>query len=383
VGERKINPSLTLKARTFYVDHEDEIEDVGQGDHQTKKKWFEKSGYDDYSQGGEFQALYNLGKRNELRAGFNFIRDHHRQQDFLDDQSLDVISGKKAVGWQTPETYEADTWSLGLEDEFKPNDRLSYVVGLSYDYFNPRKAFNQPTPGNVSSVNPQAGVVLDLTPKTTLHASVGKKIRFPHLKELYSTLGGGNPDLKPQKALAYEVGAEHRFNPSLRGSMALFYNDIKDLIEQVNVGDNRIYQNIGKARIQGVEMGLEKTLSSHSSLGANYTYLSARDRDNHRELEGRPRHRLNLDFRRQFSAGLDASLQASYTQRQFEYDRDGNPFQRPDFLLLNFRVSKKQGEQWGGQTEYFLEVTNVTDRDYYESKPMPGRNFRIGYSQEW
>jgi len=212
-----------------------------------------------------------------------------------------------------------------------------------------------------------------------LHASIGKKTRFPHLKELYSKHAGGNPNLKEQEAMTYEVGAEHFFTGSLKGWFSYFYNDIEDLIDREKVAGDWVYKNIGDARIQGVEGGLDYQASDNFWLGANYTYLATKDKENDRELEGSPRHKLSFDFRYLFSFGLTANLQAAYTHRQFEYDDKANETRKyPDFFLLNVKLVQKLGSRFGVDSEAFVSVRNITDKNYDEGHPMPGRNFLAG-----
>ncbi|MFV9644553.1 MAG: TonB-dependent receptor plug domain-containing protein [Desulfobacterales bacterium] len=380
VGEKKFNELLTIKARAFYVDHDDTIVDVSwDADHQTGKKWFEESAYDDYSIGGELHTSLDFGKLSLLKIGFNYIKDNHKQKDHLDGDSFSVIKGWDSPGWQPEEEYEADTYTFALEDEIKATERLSFVFGMSYDYYDPKKAYEQSLPDSIDTINPQGGVVFDLTDDTILHASIGKKTRFPQLKELYSEYAGGNPDLDPQKTICYEVGAEHYFTTSLNGSISYFYNDIDDMINRETIAGEKVYVNTGKVSMQGVEMAIDMNITDAFRVGANYTYLTTRDKENEdRELEGRPRHRLNLDLRYQFPFGLSTNLQASYTQRQFEYD-DDETRKCPDFFLINARVSQKLGRLWGVGSELFLDVRNITDKNYDEgSGPMPGRNFLAG-----
>jgi len=385
VGEKKLNDFLTLKARGFYVDHDDTLMDVSRDNQQTRRKWFEESAYDDYSAGGELHAYLDFGRFSFLKTGFNYIRDNHKQQDLFDNDCFGVKMGRDEPGRQPEEEYESDTYTLAIEDEIRPTDRLFLVFGLSYDYYKPKQAYNQPVPGSIDAVNPQGGVVFYLTDDTILHASIGKKTRFPQLMELYSEYAGGNPDLDPQKTICYEVGAEHHFTSSIKGAISCFYNDIDDMIERKKRDDESVYVNIGEAGIQGVETTLDMDITDRFQVGVNYTYLSTEDKENDdRELEGRPRHRGNLDLRYQFPFGLSANLQASYTQRQFEYIENKKTNiettrKCPDFFLINARISQKLGRLWGVGPELFLDVRNITDKNYDEGRgPMPGRNFLAG-----
>jgi outer membrane receptor protein involved in Fe transport len=383
VGQHKFSDLVTIKARGFYVDHEDTLKDVSwDAAHTTSPKWFETSSYDDYSAGGELHSFFDFGKWSYMKFGVNYTRDNHKQQDFLDDESFSVVMGWDAPGYLPEEEYEADTYTVALEDEIKPTERLSFVLGVSYDYFEPREAHDQPVPDDIDTFNPQVGAVFDLTEDTSLHGSVAKKTRFPKLLELYSDHAGGNPDLDPQEAICYELGISHDFSETITGSVAYFYNDVDDLIERIRdpVSGDRVFVNVNEAKIQGVEADFDMSFSNGFWAHANYTYMSTEDSSNEdRELELRPRHRVNLDLRYDFPFGLSASAQGSYTQRQYWFDSAYNWIKVPDCFLLNARLAQDLGNFWGIDSELFIQGTNLTDKDYYEGNgPEPGRNFLVG-----
>lgn len=372
VGEHSFNEKLRIKARAFYVDHEDTLKDTDYA----SSDWFYKSAYDNFTVGGELQAFLDLGPYSFIKMGASFARDNSEQEEI-------ASPGDR---WEDAGEYESDTYSLALEDEITVNDWLALVVGASWDYYDPRKADGQPVPGSDGVFNPQMGVVITASDSTTIHASVGKKTRFPHLKELYSTMAGGNPDLKPQKTIAYEIGIDQRFSNWLDGAVAYFYNDVEDLIQKT--GDKKLntvhYDNVGEARIQGLEATLKADITDHLQAAFNYTYMSTLDKDANRELEGRPRHRANLDVRYDFAFGLLVSTQASYTQRQF-YEFQANKYSNPvwtkapDYFLLNMRFEQQLPQVAGVESKLFLQLDNLTDRDYVNvGNLMPGRSFLFG-----
>lgn len=372
VGEHRFNEQLRIKARTFYVDHEDTLKDTDYA----SSDWFYKSAYDNYTVGGEVQAFWDLGSYSFVKMGANFTRDNSKQEEVL----------APGDSWQDAGDFESDTYSLSLEDEITVNDWLSLVLGTSWDYYDPRKADDQPVPDSDAVFNPQLGMVFTLSDATSIHASVGKKTRFPHLKELYSTMSGGNPDLKPQKTTAYEIGITHEFTNRLNGSVAYFYNDVEDLIQKT--GDKTLntvhYSNVAEARIHGVEATVNANLTERFEAVFNYTYMRTEDKQNNRELEGRPRHRANLDLRYNFPFGLLVSTQASYTQRQFYIYQESRKSpeiwtKAPDYFLLNLRLEQQLPAFAGIDSSLFLQVDNLTDKDYVNvGNLMPGRNFLVG-----
>jgi len=381
-GEHKFNDVFSAKARLFYVKHDDGLEDVSwDADHTTGRKWFEKSAYDDYSQGAELQGAVNLGNLSIIRLGVNYLKDNNKQQDYYDANTASVLWWGDSVGYQPKQEYEADTYTFAIEDEIKPVENLSIVLGMSYDQFKPVKAYDQPVPDTISAVDPQLGLVFDIAGNTSLHASVGKKTRFPHLKELYSEMAGGNPDLDPQKTIAYEVGASHKFNNMFNGSVAYFYNDVSDLIDTAeDANGDSYYYNVNKAIIKGIEADLDLRFTDNFLAKFNYTYMSTEDDTNKgREMEGKPKHKLNLDLRYTASFGLASSIQASYTGGEYWEDYDYNWTELPSFTIFNLRLSQDLGKILLKNSEFFLQVNNITDKYYYEtSGPEAGRNFMAG-----
>ncbi len=378
VAQKSFNELFTVKARVFYVDHEDTLSDVSWNGHQTLKKRFEEQRYNDYSAGGEIHGCLDLGKFSLLRMGLNYIKDNHKEQEYLDGNCISVKKGLNQPGWQPEKEFETDTYTLALEDEIRPIEELSFVFGLSHDYFVPLNADDRPVPDKTGSWNPQATMVYRFTGDTILRASLGKKTRFPHLKELYSKYTGGNPDLGPEKAVSYELGIEKDF-PSGKIWASYFYNNVRDMIQRVGGNGDWIYDNIGRAVLQGVETGLEIQPARGIRLRCDYTFLSARDKTLDQDISRRPRHRANLEVRLPLPLKTSIDLLASYTASQVEYLDDGSSHRLDDFLLINLGIKKAISLSPSMREEFFVNISNITDIDYNDGHgPMPGCNFMAG-----
>jgi len=379
-GEHDLTDMLTMKARLFYVKHDDTLKDVSwDDDHTTDSKWFEECSYDDYSIGGELQSYIDFGQWSLLKIGVNYLKDKHKHQDLLDAESLAVKKFGASPGLAPEEAFESETYSFAMENEIMMLDNLSFIAGFSYDVNEPEKANNQPVPDKMDTFNPQVGVVYDATDTLSLHASVGKKTRFPQLIELYSNAAGGNPNLDPQQTVAYELGASKKINDFLKASMAIFYNDIEDRIMK----PEDAYVNMGESTIYGAEFDMTCYTRFGLDVGLNYTYLNAKEKKDssskERDAENTPEHKVNMDVSYSFGFGLSGCLQASYTADQIEYDYDDNKVDLDDFIVINCKVSQDLSGFINIDSTVFMEVKNIMDKDYEESNgPMPGRSFLAG-----
>lgn len=384
VGEHEFSKLLTMKARFFYVDHDDTLEDVSwDKNHTTSRKWFETSAYEDYSSGWEVHSYLNFGRLSLLKIGVNYLIDNHKQQDFLDANSYDVIKGRKNIGFQEKEEYKATTFTVAVEDEIKATENMTIIVGVSNDVYTPKKAHKQTVPGEISTTNPQIGIVYNTAEGLTLHSSIGNKTRFPQLKELYSTMGGGNPDLKPQKTTAIEVGASKSFGNNMSSTVSIFQNDIKDKISSVNISGDKFNVNMGESKVLGMEVEIGFLAFDQLKTELNYTYLSSKEKadsnNEERDSANTPAHKMNLDLAYQFEFGLWTFLQASYTGDQIEYDDNDVEQDIDSFFLINAKFRQSLKSLVTMDLEVFMEIKNIADVDYEEgSGPMPGRSMLVG-----
>lgn len=384
VGEHDFSSILSVKARIYYVDHEDTLEDVSwDADHNTAKKWFVFSTWDDYTIGSEVHAYLDFGDASLVKMGVNYMKDNHRQQEYWDDNTYWVTNKGKTAGLQPEEEYETDIYSFGIEDEVRLFDKLTLNAGVSYDIHDPVKAYGGLERDSIETWNPQAGLSFDLTRDLNVYASIGKKTRFPQMQELYSTLSGGDKSLKPQQTIAYEIGVKKKFGRVLDISVAAFLNDIEDRIVNEKISGVKTFLNKGEARFQGVETQADITTPWDLKIRIGYTYLSAREKEGaaspEKDAENIPKHKASLDIRYVFDFGLSTSFQAIYTGEQIEYDDSKNEVTLDSFVVCNARLSQEISVFNNIKTDLFLEAKNIFDENYEEgSGPTPGRSLLFG-----
>jgi outer membrane cobalamin receptor len=161
-----------------------------------------------------------------------------------------------------------------------------------------------PTSGVVSHVLPIArlSLVKEVRPWLSLRANGGRYARLPSTIELYGNTGylQNNPLLEPESGLNADAGPTlswKRETTGLYWSTNAFASFVSNLI-QFRYGNGRARaDNLGSARILGVESSATLELGRHGRMVASGTFTDAKDTSavdaqNGRQLPLRPRYRF-------------------------------------------------------------------------------------------
>lgn len=180
--------------------------------------------------------------------------------------------------------------SLTVEDVVTAG-RVSIAPALRYQYV--RDDFR---PGGEGTVPPPAedredgawsgkvGVAWAVSPDATLRGSAGRFNRDPNLLELFGDRGAviGNPTLLPEAGWVAEIGGTYaRKATEVPWSVELvaFGRDVEDLIVlRPNSQATSVPQNLGSARVLGVEGALTVGLPAGFSVEASGTLRDSEDR---------------------------------------------------------------------------------------------------------
>lgn len=372
-AERRFSPLLKVTGRTFFVDHYDELEDVSKEKNAVKvQSWFDRSRYLDYSAGAGLSADLSMPGWL-IRSGLTCQKDAHRENEFNSkNKNGEIIS----EGWSDEKTYEADSMTLGAESYFILTERMTGHLGCGYDHFFPIRSGDRPAPEDTGALSPQAGLSFTVAANAELFTSIGRKNRFPRMKELYSRRAGGNPDLKPEQTVAFELGLK-RQSAAGKAFLSFFNNEVSDLIQSSTDPDgNSVYLNIGKARLYGIETGVAFRILRVLEASAAYTYLYAWDRMNRKELEQKPRHKALLSLSFDFPSGFSGAVRHQYTGEQKSPGRT-----LPEFHLTDLKLAQGLRVTGALRTEIFLAINNIMDINYEEGNgPEAGRSFLGGLS---
>ncbi|MCC5859009.1 MAG: TonB-dependent receptor [Ectothiorhodospiraceae bacterium] len=200
-----------------------------------------------------------------------------------------------------------------------------------------------------------------LLPELQMHATVGSAYRAPDVTQRFGF--GANPDLDPERSLSGELGLRWFPAPAHRVEMAVFQNDIKDLIDYDFTADQN--RNLDRARIRGAELAY-RYRTAEWLLGAGVAIQDARDREEGDRLLRRARR----------SGQLEAAYMAGPFTVGGEWELVGP---RPDvgdvdvagYGLLNL------GAGWHPTGDFTLRLNleNVLDKDYtvVDGYNTPGR----------
>lgn len=221
-----------------------------------------------------------------------------------------------------------------------------------------------------TSFDPYGGVTVSPRTMLSLRAAVGISTRFPAMNHLYSSTSG-NPDLKPQRAVKYEVGYRVEPLPWLAVTQSVFRSDVDDLIDRESKNDP--YENIDEVTLKGFESGITISEYNEFTLFLNHAYLDAWQEPPDGSGDPRvrrayaPRHKVDYLLTWQSRFGLEIAHSG-----QFIGDRV-NSYEEPmpDYYLANLKAAQSIGRQ----AKLFVSVRNLFDRDYEEETyyPMAGR----------
>ncbi len=204
-----------------------------------------------------------------------------------------------------------------------------------------------------TSANPRVGVVVSPYERGNTKLTFGRAFRAPSAYELYYNDNGrtqvASPHLQPETLLSAEVEHSHRFTPTVIGSVALYANTIRGLIDTVSAGAG--YDNVVRFGgtpnpivAIGTEIGLRREWRSGWMASAYYGYTQARflsdsrlstliafERDrNIRNVANSPRHSATLKGVAPFLVrGLNLGTRITLEDGRWDrYEQLGEPRQR-------------------------------------------------------
>lgn len=279
----------------------------------------------------------------------NQVAIHARLSQFNDD--LDQVT---SPGYVHSKTQEAEVYS-----EYNLSNVQNVLLGITHRNLKAQtQAFNENFDStgyfaqhqyNANDLNTQIGIRLEdnekygtktvgqvaaryqALPLTSIYTNIGTAFKAPSLNDMYAF--GGNPELKPEKSVSYEVGIDQILPFNIKTGVSVFHTKVDDLINSICVstcdGDWQttfpVYENhnVDKSTITGGEISAVWTYNDFF-INTNYTYVKTEDKKLNTELLRRPKQSFSFTYGIQNELyGFSAAIIAKSKAKDFSRDIPG------------------------------------------------------------
>ncbi len=294
------------------------------------------------------------------------------------------LGGLDGHGAKQVKGFHYDSWAAYGEDLWEVNKKLSLTPAIRYEH-NSQFGHN---------ITPKVGVVYGIDTHTRMKFNFGKGYKAPSISELYlnmfhTTPMGvlniiGNPNLKPETSTSFDIALEAERGKTF-GKASYYHTRVSNLIDShriqsdvVGVSQRHQYYNVGKAKIQGIELSLGHKLTDRFMVKGTYNLVDAKDMSTNERLSNRPRSvsTLQLIYDDHKSNGYSAVLWNSFTHKYgFEEarNRGTSSYNEYSFNTFNFSVNKK----WNNGLSAYVGIDNLLNREVHDLY-IDGRMFRVG-----
>ena len=371
ISRTAIGKKSDLKIRTYYDQFKNELSSFDNNTYSTQNKASSfNSLYNDYTVGGNLEFASDWNDKNHLRVSLHAKNDNHSEHN----------EGE-------PVRHFADnTFSLGIENVYKPGDKLRFIPGMSYNLRKSLRAedynstdftiSNYPKNQN-DALNAQLATYYRISNAVNLSYNIAFKSRFATMKDRYSYHIGTaipNPELQSETAVNQELASNIELNNKLSFRPELYYSHLYNTIQMVsNVeGDLTQMQNTGEAVFKGIDLSLIYQPVTVLNVYVAYSFIKRKNISNPGILfTDVPDNKLFVSVEYNITRKLISNLFGEYDSRRINAS-DGTR-SSPGYFVLNGQVSYRF-------TGYFtaeIGVNNIFDRNYtmQEGYPEAGRNF--------
>jgi len=327
--------------------------------------------------------------------------------------------------WQDPNsksgapTFQAGgvsmTYAAYLQAEIALLDSLTLYAGVRDDYWVSTDGYASQTTApsysssysgiSKNSVSPKGALVWKPIDGTVLKISGGRAFNPPTLYQQYSTWAfqagsfgltyAGNPNLRPETDLAWDVGMEQKLWKGGKFKATYFENYMDNLIYSVGTGIttsggvttyNNQQSNVAGGESKGFKLEAEQTFGKLLRLFAGYTYTDAhitsftgtgplQENLTGKVMDQVPRHMINT--------GVDASygpasllLTGRYVSKRYNQPDDSDKVNGvytsyDPYFVADLKTAYKV-TNWATLS---FAVDNLLDRQYFSYYRAPGRSW--------
>ena len=200
----------------------------------------------------------------------------------VDDPTFDSGAVFAPIASDANNRVKADVAALYVQDQVRPAQWLEIVAGLRFDSFKLRVNDLRAVGGGIFSRrdklwSPRLGLVLKPTDDLSFYTSYSRSY-LPQSGDQFSGLTDVTEGLKPERFDNYEVGAKWEILDGLLATAAVYQLDRSNTraSDPANPGITIL---TGKQRSRGIELGLERSVTSRWLISAGYTLQNAEIRN--------------------------------------------------------------------------------------------------------
>jgi outer membrane receptor protein involved in Fe transport len=263
----------------------------------------------------KFDLTWQATKQHEIKTGaaYTSIEFSIQNAQIIDlDPDVSFVPGLPDNSTAFADIYTQEPMELSayLQDKMEFNEMV-VNAGVRLDYYDLNTTYpsNWRNPGNTDrsdpsrlsteldakadhQISPRLGLSYQLGQKAVLHFSYGHFFQMPPYYAVYSNNSRtiqddgntriGNPTLKAEKTISYEIGLWQEITDNQSVEVALFYRDIYDLLT-VNIVQTYyavrygLYGNIDYANSRGLEFKYDMR---YQNITANVNYTLQYTRGN-------------------------------------------------------------------------------------------------------
>lgn len=283
-------------------------------------------------------------------------------------------------------------WIAWLQDEIDlgSNHLLTPGVRAIRSRQSAVDALGERSGDTTASISPSVHHLWRIDPRNNLRASLAQTLRPPKFDDLSTVIEaadgtvsrpdkGGNPGLKPEKAIGLELGWDH-FLADRGGVLGanFFHRDIRDKVEKLTALEGERYverpRNLGDAQVWGWELDARPQLDvigmPELMLRFNYTRLYSRIDDattgTRTRIKDQPPYAYNLGFDWQL-VNWDAAWGANYNYTPRYLKNPMEPLKADDEAeqkLLDLYLLKRFSQD----VSLRLTVSNLLDMEKFKRK---------------
>ncbi len=246
-------------------------------------------------------------------------------QDKMEWEGMIVNAGMRFDFWYLGDEYQVKSDTTG-EYVDATWDEVTYIVDDGSGGFISK---TEDVEKFQIMVSPRLGVSHPITEKDVLHFAYNYQSQLPPMQYVFTSAtpdagqvgtNVGNPNLKPETTITYEVGVEHQMGEDYLLDVTLFYKNIYNLVSILDNDYSLLPDSIAQAGRQywlyisedygsarGVELTLRKRFSNFwgGTVGYTYSWANGRNSGAHEARDNLREFPLTWDVRHNASVNLD------------------------------------------------------------------------------